>query len=233
MLIIYCGENSISSYQAYFELKKNYQNKNYQILNINFDDLENIHCWLGENQSLFAEKKVFFSQNLLKKFNNKNPKIKKIIDQLIRERQVEIVDWEEETTAKNLTISKNKNVIIKEFKLKENIFKLAESLYPGNLKSFIYLLNQLSDNISEYLIFTIIIKQIRNLILIKLNQLDKKLASWQIYKLKFQSKKWSLDKLINFYQSLYNLEIKEKTSNNPLGIIKSLQIITSYYLNLL
>ena len=114
------------------------------------------------------------------------PTTKKIIDQLIRERQVEIVDWEEDTTAKNLTISKNKNVIIKEFKLKENIFKLAESLYPGNLKCFIYLLNQLSDNISEYLIFTIIIKQIRNLILIKLNQLDKKLASWQIYKLKFQ-----------------------------------------------
>ncbi len=229
MLYIICGEDSVNSYNYYLQLKKNYQQKNYQIFDINFQQLEDIYQWLSESLSLFNEKKVFFSQNLNKKINKKSHKLLNIINQIINDKNIELISWEDEVNSRYLKYSKG--AIIKEFKPNENIFKLQEALYPGNLNNFINLLNKVKDNIDENFIFIMLIKHIRNLILITNKQYEEaKLQKWQIFKLETQTKKWDFDKLISFYQSLYQIELKTKTSNNPLDIIKLLEIITSYYL---
>ncbi len=229
MIYIICGEDSINSYNYYLQLKKNYQQKNYQIFDINFNQLEDIYQWLGESLSLFNEKKVFFSQNLNKKINKKNQKIINIINQIINDKNIKLISWEEAVNSKYLKYPKG--IIIKEFKPIENIFKLQESLYPGNLNNFLNLLNKVSETENENFIFTMLIKHVRNLILVANRQTKKaNLKDWQIYKLENQTKKWDYYNLISFYQSLYQIELKTKTSTNPLDIIKLLQIITSYYL---
>lgn len=229
MLTVICGEDSVSSYNYYSSLKKNYLDKSYEILDINPNDLENINSWMGESQSLFAEKKVFFTQNINKKLSRKlNLKINKIVEQLIKDKKIEVVDWEEEISSRFLKFPKG--ILIKEFKPSENIFKLQDALYPGNLTNFIQMLNQLTKSVDENFVFIMLVRHVRNLLCVKTDGADSKLQKWQIYKLKNQSSKWQMDRLINFYDSLHKIDVSQKTSTNPYSIKKSLDILACYYL---
>lgn len=227
MLIIICGEDSISAYNYFVNLKKKYRQENYEIFELKADEIENITSWMGEANALFSLKKVFFTQELNKKISKKqNLKINKIVEEIINNKNIEVVDFEPEIQARLLKFSKK--AVIKEFKPSENIFKLQDSLYPGNLKNFIYILNKLDTE--EYFIFNMLIKHIRNLILVKNNIIDKKLASWQLLKLKSQASKWDNEKLINFYDGFFKIDLQQKTSSTPYSLKKSLEILACYYL---
>jgi len=229
MLTIICGEDSIASRDYYFSLKKNYQDKDFQVIEIPSSELENIPSWMGESRSLFNQNKVFFTVNVNKKLSRKlNLKINKVVDQLIKDKAVEVVAWEEEISSRMLKFPKGVNV--KEFKPSQNIFKLQDALYPGNLKSFLSILNQLTETVDENFIFIMLIRHIKNLLLVKTGQSNSKLQSWQIAKLKSQVSKWPLDKLINFYDSFHKIDISQKTSTNPYSVKKSVDILACYYL---
>jgi DNA polymerase III delta subunit len=229
MLTIVCGEDSISSFNYYSSLKQSYLEKEYEITNISSADLDNITSWMGESQSLFASKQVFFTQNVNKKLSKKlNLKINKVIEDLIKNKKIELFSWEEETSLRFLKFPKG--AVIKEFKPSESIFKLQDSLFPGNLKGFLELLFRLEKSVDENFIFIMLIRHLRNLILVKTNQSDTKLQKWQIYKLKNQAAKWDADNLINFYNSLYKIEVNQKTSTNPYSVKKSIDILACYYL---
>ncbi len=229
MLIIICGEDSVSSYNYYSSLKKSYQDKKYEILDIASSDLENISKWMGESQSLFSQNKVFFTVNLNKRLSRKlNLKINKIVEQLIKDKKVEVVDWEEEISARELKFPSGP--VIKELKPPQNIFKLQDALYPGNLKNFVTMLNQLTESVDENFVFIMLVRHLRNLLLVKSGQTSSKMQSWQIAKLKNQASKWQLDKLIGFYDSFHKIDISQKTSTNPYSLKKSLDILACYYL---
>ncbi|MCX7956029.1 MAG: hypothetical protein N2593_02925 [Patescibacteria group bacterium] len=228
MLIVICGEDSISAFNYYSLLKKNYKEKNYEIFEINANEIENIDI-INQSSMLFSSKKIFFTKDLNKKISKKiNLKINKIVEDIIKEKNIEVIDYEEEIQGRMLKFSKN--VIIKEFKPSENIFKLQESIYPGNLKNFIRILNKVSESSDEYFIFNMIVKHIRNLILTKEKIFDKKLKSWQIAKLTTQLLKWDKEKLISFYQGLYKIDLQQKTSSTPYSVKKSLEVLSCYYL---
>lgn len=229
MLKVICGEDSIAAFNYLIELKKNYIQKNYQVFDIDLDKIEEIIKWQADNQTLFSINNVFFLKNLNKKISRKqNLKINKIVDEIIENKHIEVIDFEEETQARMLKFGKK--VIIKEFKPSENIFKLQDSLYPGNFKEFIIILNQLPDTVDENFIFIMLARHLKNLILVLTREIPSKLQSWQIFKLKTQAKKWDLEKLVNFYDSFYNIDFSQKTSTNPYSLKESLEILASYYL---
>ncbi|MFH0979327.1 MAG: hypothetical protein V1803_00015 [Candidatus Roizmanbacteria bacterium] len=229
MLTIICGEDSIASRDYYSNLKKSYQDKVFQIIEIPSSELENIPSWMAESQSLFNQNKIFFTVNINKRLSRKlNLKINKVVEQLIKDKTVEVIDWEEEISSRELKFPKG--FIIKEFKPPQNIFKLQDALYPGNLKSFLSILNQLTETVDENFVFIMLIRHLRNLLLVKIGQGNSKLQSWQIAKLKNQVSKWQLDKLINFYDSFHKIDVSQKTSTNPYTLKKSLDILSVYYL---
>ncbi len=229
MLTIICGEDPVASFNYYSLLKKDYLKKNYEIIDIDASDLANISSWMGESQSLFSQKKVFFTQNVNKKLSRKlNLKINKIVENLIKDKSVEVVTWEEEISARFLKFPKGPTV--KEFKPSETIFKLQDSLYPGNLKVFVSMLNLLTESVDENFIFIMLARHLRNLILVKSGEIGGRLQSWQVYKLKNQAAKWDQEKLINFYDSLHRLDVNQKTSSTPYNLSESLDILASYFL---
>lgn len=234
MLTIVCGEDSVSSYNYYSSLKKTFQDKNYEIHDINSADLENINKWMGESQSLFKQNKVFFTVNVNKRLSRKlNLKINRVVEKLIKDKTVEVITWEEELSSRELKFPKVSGTVrylIKEFKPSQNIFKLQDALYPGNLKSFLSILNQLTETVDENFVFIMLIRHLRNLLLVKTGQGNSKLQSWQIAKLKYQASKWPLDKLINFYDTFHKIDFSQKTSTNPYSLKKSLDILSLYYL---
>jgi len=229
MLTIICGEDSTTSFNYYSSLKKNYLDKSYEILDVSSSDLENITSWLGQSQSLFSQKKIFFTQNINKRLSRKlNLKINKVVEKLIKDKSVEVVDWEEEIPSRELKFPKA--TVVKEFKPAQNIFKLQDSLYQGNLKNFIYALNQLAETVDENIIFYMLVKHIRNLLTVKSGQSISRLQPWQLAKLSKQAKNWEEKKLLGFYQGLHRIDISTKTSSNPFSLKKSLDILACYFL---
>lgn len=227
MLIIICGEDIISSRNYFQNLRQEFKKKNYDVSYLQFNHLLELNKWQSSNLSLFFNKKAFFCENLNRKLNRRNTQQIKLLETLIKNKNIEIIVWEEGIPSRQLKFGKL--AIIKEFKPSQTIFKLIDNCYPGNLKTFINSLNNLPDKIEEGFIFYMLTKHIRNILLVKSNQKLSKMFDWQIWKLQKQAKFWSLEKLIAFYEGLHRIDILTKTSTNPFSLRHSLDIL-SYYL---
>jgi hypothetical protein len=223
MLTIICGEDSVASRDYFINLKKAYSAQGYEVYHLPANELQEINRWLAHSPSLFAQKRVFFTENL-----NKNRKINQSIYQLTDTKETEIIDWEDGVTLRELKITKG--AVTKEFKLPTSIFKLLDTCYPDNLKTFLNILHELPSKMEDGFIFIMLVKHIRNLLLIKSGEPVGALQSWQIAKLKAQARHWRLDQLFTFYDGLYRIEVATKTSTNPFDIRGSLDILACYFL---
>jgi len=229
MLTIVCGEDSSKSREYFSALKNDYKNKYVTIVDVASAQLDEITKWMGESTSLFSETQVFFTQNLNKKLSKKStPKQIKIIEEIIKSKTIDLVDWEEEVPSRFLKFGAGAK--IKEFKLSESIFKLQDTLVPGSFKNFANMLNILKEGTEETFIFIMLQRHLRNLLLVKMGLNPGKLATWQIGKLKNQTASWKLENLMSFYDSFHKIDVSSKTGSNPFSLSNSLDLLASYYL---
>ena len=115
MFTIICGEDSVSASRYFYDLKKNFKEKEYEIYDIEPSKIDEIILWRNDSQSLFANKKAFFIQNLNKKISKKNLSQLKNVNKLINIKDIEIISYEEEIPARFLKFGENAK--IKEFKM--------------------------------------------------------------------------------------------------------------------
>ena len=111
-----------------------------------------------------------------------------------------------------------------------SIFSLLESCYPGNKLGFIESLRTVYSSQDEMFILVMLFRHIRQLVLTANEVVSAKLPPWQKFKVIGQAKKWDKQKLTDFYSGLIKIEISSKTSTNPYGIAKSLEILACHYL---
>ncbi len=225
MLIIYSGDDYSKSREEFILFKEKLKS-NYQLIDLPEKDLLEIDKWLYDSNSLFTTKKAIFLENILtkkgilaylKKFDDKKE------DNLL-------VFWEKDLDSKILKFSFSKAKIY-ESKLSENIFKYLDAIFPGNLKNLSILLNSISENTIENIIFFMTVKRVKELIFIKNNiEPVKKLASWQIARLHKQADMFDNKKLIDLYEALYRIEVSYKNSKNFYSIKKSLDILFCYFI---
>lgn len=227
MITIICGEDIVASRKYFTDLKNEYIKKGYEIQEVVANQISDIDRWMGESIGLFSSKAVFVTQGLNKTISRKVSE-KKNIEMLSRNKEVILLDWEESLTGREVKMAKL--VTLKEFKLDQSIFKLTDACYPGNLERFCTILESLPAKIEDGFIFFMLVKHLRNLILVKSNQKPARMMDWQIWKLQKQAKYWSSDSLITFYDNLQRIDVRIKTSNNPYSLRRSLDILAYYLL---
>jgi len=227
MLTIICGEDTISSRNYFISLKKNYSGKGFEIRDIKFNEIVEITRWLADSPSLFSQKKIFFTERLNKYIRKENQKLTDGLQKIEKMKDVELVDWEE---ISRWELKQKKIGLVKEFKPSQTIFKLLDSLYPGNRISFVSMLDKLAKDLDENFIFLMLVKYVRNLILVKDGANPPSMQSWQVYKLKSQAKYWKIENLVNFYEALFKIEVGIKTSSNPFSIKESIDILACHFL---
>jgi len=229
MLTVVCGEDSISSRNYLVELKNSFHQKNSEIVDIVSSRIDEILKWQGESMTLFSRDQVFFTENLRELVNKKSSlKWQKTIEKIVKLKRISLIDFEDEISSRYLKFPLG--TIVKEFKPKENIFKFLDLCFPSNLKNFLISLDSLVKTIDENIIFYMLYKHIRNLLIIKSGQSIPRLQTWQIAKLKKQAYNWEEKKLLSFYEGLHKIDISTKTSTNPYSIKKSLDILACYFL---
>jgi hypothetical protein len=224
MIYVICGEDSIASRDYFVNLKKNYYQKNFLVIELKEDDFYQ----LTETEifsSLFYQNKIFFAENLYQTIS-KNHKLLDKINQLFRDKN-NLYIWENKSKyeLKNFTQLK-----IIEFKLEKNMFILLDNFFPGNKRNFFQLFHQLINEKKEGLFFYLLAKRIRQLLIIKSGVKPESIQSWQLKKLKYQAEKWSMDSLIRLYQSFFNIEQDIKTSQTPYSLTQLLDILICYFL---
>jgi len=226
MLTIVCGEDSAASRTYFSDLKNQYIKSNYQIVEVDYQQIKDIPDWAARSASLYFDQSVFFTHNINKFISTRsNGEFVKLLQKIANAKNIRLIDWEEGRPAREIKLKQFG--VIKEFKLPDSIFKLQDQCYPGNRLAFLQILQKVSLSQDEYFIFVMIARHIRNLILAKINCWPKSASPWQKSKLSQLTRYWSLDSLLLFYHGLFRIDLSTKTGRNPQGVKKSLDILAS------
>jgi hypothetical protein len=229
MITIICGEDSVESRRYYTDLQRTLKEKDFELVNVDYHQVLELDETGSSESSLFTAKRAYFTQSLNKKvFKKMSEKNEKKIKAIVESKAIQVFDWEEETSSRDL--KSIKGIVIKEFKPSQTIFKLLDSCYPGNLKTFLTTLNTLAESTEDIFIFIMLARHMRNILSVKMGEKIPKLASWQLGKLSSQAKYWEEKNLINFYQGFHRIDVNSKTDGTPYSVKKSLDILACYYL---
>lgn len=226
MLHIIAGDDTKASREKFLALKDEYKKNKYEVISFDSSSLDDLRTWLSRSLSLFASKKAFFGENLLSKKEHKE-----LLKQFDRsDDDVNIFLWEEQLEERLIRFI-FKNARIYSTKFPHTIFKLLDAIYPSNRANALLLLDAVSKTINEHMILVMLARRARELILIKGGLTpEKKLAQWQMGKLKSHARLWDEKKLIAFYDALYRIEVLGKTSAHYYSIKKALDILICYFL---
>lgn len=233
MIHIYCGEDTVASRKAYIAALQSYKSQSYEIISLTAATLIDLPKGLAENMGLFSEKKVFSIENIEKHGLKKSTKSTKnelyeVLLQFSKDKQVEIIDYEE---GKSSRLLKLKDIaLVHESKPDLSVFQFIDMCVPGNKKKFVDSLHLLAEDQEPLFIFIMLSRHIRQVVLAQKDSLSPKMAPWQKYKVQGAAKKWTEAALLGFYEGLIKIEIGIKSSSNPYGVTKSLEILACHYL---
>ncbi len=176
------------------------------------------------SSSLFEVEKAVVVENLI----SKNAKKKEFVSLLNNYNGPFLtILWEDKKLTKT-QFGSLKNFEIKEFLLPQYYFQFLDSFTQGNGKRLFSLYHELLTTYSEEQVFYSLLKRLRILVVLSGGSMTDeiaKMAPWQISKLKQQLRQWKNDKLLNFYKTLQETEIKLKSGRLPLGLSKHLDIL--------
>ena len=169
MLTIICGEDSISSRKYYTDQQRVLKEKDFEIVNVDYHQVLELDETGSSESSLFASKRAYFTQSLNKKvFKKMSEKNEKKIKAIVDSKEIQVCDWEEETSARDLKTIKG--AVVKEFKPSQTIFKLLDSCYPGNLQTFLATLQTLTESTEDIFIFIMLARHMRNILSAKMGE---------------------------------------------------------------
>lgn len=233
MVIIIHGDDIVTSRKKLSELKETKQTS--LTLEAKTLNLERIKQEF-EGGGLFGEEKIIAIENFLSSPD------KDVLFYLAHSSlPFDLVFWEE----KNLTpaiLNNFPKAQVFQFKLKAIIFSFLESLRPGNYQTMLKLFHENLKNTEIEMIFYLLIRQFRLMLAVSeeytrlhldtgcnLNKFEKieelkKLQTWQLERLKRQTAFFKQERLVDLYQKLFEMEIKQKTGSSPLSLTAALDL---------
>ncbi len=233
MITIFCGEDSVAARALYNQTVEKCKSEQSEVIYLSPSSILDISKGLADNLSLFSSQKVFCVENLEKASFKKSTKAKKdtlyeAIISISADKSIILLDFEDGKQARQLKLKDLAKV--HESKPATSIFNLLDDCFPGNKNAFIKNLRTVGTSQDEMFVFVMLFRHVRQLVLATNDALPSKLPPWQKYKILGQAKKWEKNALTNFYSGLIKIEINTKTSADPYGIAKSLEILACHYL---
>lgn len=221
-VMIFSGDDTVSSREAYVDqieiLKKEYEIESVNAKDIDETLLENI---FGA-KDLFGKTRVLVTENF---FSGQKSKIKDaVIDKIFSISPGSMVDWEEKDISKTDKDKLGKSAVVKNFKLPVLLFKFLDSLSPVGKTQDLQGFSQLAQNVEAGLIFSMIVRQFR-LMILAIDGEDDAVPVWQKTKIKNQASRFGLKKLKKIHKKLLEIDFKQKTSSSPFSLLSELELL--------
>lgn len=180
-----------------------------------------------KSQDMFMDKRTVLLENITKLSKKNLEKLTSLINESKNSNFLTIIIWHNDTISQSILKNLKEGKILL-FELPKYYFSFLDSLSPKNKSFLLRLKSNISDTISDELLFYSIIKRVRLLLLIKsgIDTFDvKQLKTWQLLRLKKQAVAWNEADLALLYRKLFDLEVRLKTSNLPLTLSDHIDIL--------
>ena len=103
-----------------------------------------------------------------------------------------------------------------EYKLPKLVWNFLNSFYPGNSINCLKLLHRVVINERIEFVFSLLVRQIRDIYWVKIDKGSIGYPSWRLKKLNTQGKNFSKNLLKEIIKDFSKIDIKVKTSNTNL-----------------
>lgn len=235
MISVFYGENTLASRSALNAEINNFRRRTSggEIVRLNGDKITETDLIEAlEAPSLFSVPRLVVVEGLLsrRKSKEKDKLIKKTVEKLkIQNSEFKILLWEPKAAAAGILgkFRKLPNSRVQEFRLAKLLFKLLDSLRPGNGRQMSLLMNQtLKDDPAE-LVMPMVGRRITELILAsegKEELLAEVQPEWRKKKLVLQARAWEIKSLLAAHRRLLEIDQANKTGLAAAGLAVHLDI---------
>lgn len=212
------GEDTKKAYDKYRQLVDGSKTKGFEIIPV--ADIRNV-----VSQSLFEERIVF----TLEKANKIKLADWKWLAKNGDKYNSNLLIYFEGSAPATVIKSLPKDAKSEKFDLPKIIFQFLDSLYPGNFKNSLRLLNELSESEPTELVMHLTARHFRDLYWTNVSSETFQAPSWRIKKIAQQSGKFGLQKLASAVSDLALIDVDSKTgglnlkSSLDLFILKHLE----------
>lgn len=222
MITILHGDNVVESRKDLVEILEKAKEKGLEVVVMEGKqvNLEKLRSAL-ESGSLFGENRLLMIENLL---SGKNSNQKTIVNYLGSGKfDNDLILWEEKEIKTSLLLPEAK---IQIYKINPAIFRFLESLRPGNNQEMLVLLGAAKRQEEAEMIFHMLIRQCRYLILAKEEDLSS-LREWQRRRFSSQARFFTVTQLRALFQLLLEIDFEQKTSNDPYSWSSRLDLLVA------
>ncbi len=229
MITILCGDHTEASRTALLEIKKRAKDKDVRVLDGKTLDTASLAQAL-ESSSLFGGETVVIIENMFTKLGKKTKQIEPYTALLSKSSgSVEIVLWEEKEIGATLIRALGQKVQIKQFKLPMLLFQFLDELRANNAPRALFLYRNLTINEAPELVFAMIVRRVRELLMVSDGAPPAGLQGWQASRLTNQAKFFTMERLRAMHTALLTIEYSIKTGSSPFTLSQHIeQFIIEY-----
>lgn len=233
MIVCFCGEDTATSRKAYQDYLQSFKKKDPQVRFelITAKDLPHI-VDNPPDTSLFSTGVIYTIEQLNKQLGRKSAKDTYwvALDQIANNPDLQVAIWERDLPKRSVRYSSVSAIKVKESKPDASIFSLVALCSPSKKTAFLNELNRFCDKTNEMFVYIMLVRHIRNLVVMSTQPELVKLPPWQLNQIKADARAWKDHNLLGFYDKLIAIETSLKTGKNAYTIKQSLDILACYYL---
>ena len=176
----------------------------------------------AESGSLFQKDKLVLAENF---FASKKIEAKALLTWLKRlPTTTEIIFWEEKELSKTLLNLFPKTTDIALFRFEKSVFSFLESLRPGITSDLVANFDYCLQTAPSELVFSLLVRQLRYLIMVKDATASIDLSPWQLGKFRRQAEIFTLTQLLTLYRKLLQIDVKIKTGQTPFTLAEEIRL---------
>lgn len=213
MIIILHGDNIEASRQELNQLKLQAKGKEIRQLEGKGLDATMLTQAL-ESSSLFGGDTLVVIEHLFTSLGKKISQIKEAATK-IASTSADVIIWEEKEVGKTVLDNVGKNVNIRLFKTPVIIFKFLDAIKPNNANVLLSFYQQAVSIDAPELIFTMMVRRIRQLLMLAGGATPDGLQGWQAKGLTNQARFFTMNKLLGMHKKLLDMEYSLKTGSSP------------------
>lgn len=137
----------------------------------------------------------------------------------------DIILWEDKELSAGVLKQLGSHSQVRLFKLPVLIFQFLDGVRPGNAKPVLSAFTSLMETDPAELVFSMLVKRVRQLLGIAAGSPPAGLAGWQDARLTTQAKSFTMRELISLYEKLGDAEYAVKSGGSPFSLRQLLEQI--------
>jgi len=179
-----------------------------------------------ESSSLFGGQTAVVIENLFSKLGRKLKLIEKLAGKIRESGDSALIFlWEDKDMGKTVISGLGEKAKVLQFKLSPLIFEFLDAVRPGNASILLPLVQRLFLQDAPELVFAMLVKRLRQLLILRDGGIPDGLMGWQASRLTTQSRHFTLEQLRMMYKKCLDIEHSIKSGTSPFTMAQHIELL--------